>query len=287
MSLACITSCASLGLDAPPVTVEVHLSGGLPGMTLVGLPETVVRESRDRVRSALLNSGFSLPPQRITINLAPADLPKAGGRYDLPIALGILAASGQVPADALRGMACLGELALSGALRAVPGSLSAGLACHQRGEILLLPQANAGDAALLPEARIRTAASLAEVVACLRGQRQWPPPAPVEMPAPAPSGPDLCQVQGQVMARRALEIAASGGHSLLLHGPPGAGKTLLAGCLPGLLPPLPPAIQREVRALYSLTRINPPPDACPPLRMPHHSASVAALIGGGSCDFSK
>lgn len=284
MSLACIASCASLGLDAPPVTVEVHLSGGLPGMTVVGLPETVVRESRDRVRSALLNSGFTLPPQRITINLAPADLPKAGGRYDLPIALGILVASGQLPAHALDGIACLGELALSGSLRPVPGALSAALACQRRGMQLLLPDANAGIAAVLPDARLRWAGSLAEVVARLAGSAPWQAPAPVVLPpdAASPPVPDLSTVRGQVLARRALEIAACGGHSLLMHGAPGAGKTLLASCLPGLLPPLDAVSRLEVCALRSLQGLVGAWGTTAPFRAPHHSASMAALIGGGS-----
>lgn len=284
MSLACIASCASLGLDAPSVTVEVHLSGGLPGITVVGLPETVVRESRDRVRSALLNSGFSLPPQRITINLAPADLPKAGGRYDLPIALGILVASGQLPPTALEGMACLGELALSGSLRPVPGALSAALACQRRDQQLLLPQGNADIATLLPNARLRWAGSLAEVAARLCGRASWPAPHPVAPPAetaPA-SSPDLMMVRGQALARRALEIAACGGHSLLMQGAPGAGKTLLASCLPGLLPPLDAFARLEVCALRSLQGLIGTWDQTAPFRAPHHSASMAALIGGGS-----
>jgi len=282
MSLAWVDTRASLGLDAPGVRVEVHLSPGLPGLTIVGLPETGVRESKDRVRSALLNSGLEFPGQRITINLAPADLPKEGSRFDLPIALGILAASGQIPAGRLAALCCLGELALSGALRPVSGVLTASLAARDHGATLLVPQGNAAEAALPPQSRVLTAGSLSEVVAYLRGQRELPAPAATPVPVGQAPGPDLASVRGQHQARRALEIAAAGGHSLLLHGPPGAGKTLLASCLPGLLPALDLNAQLEVTAIHSLAGSPRGLDATPPCRSPHHRTGSVALIGGGS-----
>lgn len=283
MPLACVESCASLGLDAPRVRVEVHLSGGLPGLTIVGLPETAVRESKDRVRSALLNSGYAFPSQRITINLAPADLPKEGGRFDLPIALGILAASGQIPARALEGLLCLGELALSGQLRAVSGALTASLAAGAGGLSLLLPSANGHEAALPAGTRVLAASSLGEVVAHLRGQQTLS--AHVRQDdacSGAVTGPDLASLRGQQQARRALEIAAAGGHSLLLQGPPGSGKSLLASCLPGLLPSLDAQQQMEVAALHSLVGSARLQNASPPCRSPHHAVSRSALIGGGA-----
>ena len=282
MSLACVESCASLGLDAPRVRVEVHLSGGLPGLTIVGLPETAVRESKDRVRSALLNSGHEFPSQRITINLAPADLPKEGGRFDLPIALGILAASGQIPAVALERLLCLGELALSGQLRPVSGALTASLTAGAGGLTLLLPAANGDEATLSTRTRVLAAHDLGTVVAHLRGRNVLLPHNPGDSAASPPTGPDLSGVRGQHQARRALEIAAAGGHSLLMEGPPGSGKTLLAGCLPGLLPPLDLQQQMEVTALHSLIASTRTPSETPPSRSPHHSTSRAALIGGGS-----
>lgn len=283
MSLAWVETRASLGLEAPSVHVEVHLSSGLPGLAIVGLPEAVVRESKDRVRSALLNSGFEFPHQRITINLAPADLPKEGGRFDLPIALGILAASGQLPAHTLAGLCCIGELALSGELRPVPGILSASLAARNHGGTLLVPLGNGAEAALPERACVLAAQTLQEVVAHLRGTRRLPPAAAASTgPAPTLDGPDLADVRGQHHARRALEIAAAGGHSLLFYGPPGAGKTLLATRLPGLLPPLTAEAWLEVSAIHSLSGRTCQPHRQPPYRAPHHLASSAALIGGGS-----
>lgn len=283
MSLAWVGTRASLGLEAPSVHVEVHLSPGLPGLAIVGLPEAVVRESKDRVRSALLNSGFEFPHQRITINLAPADLPKEGGRFDLPIALGILAASGQLPADALTGFCCIGELALSGELRPVPGILSASLAARSHGETLLVPLANGAEAALPERADALAAQTLLDIVAHLRGTRRLPPAiAAAADHAPAGGAPDLAEIRGQHHARRALEIAAAGGHSLLFYGPPGAGKTLLATRLPGLLPALDAEAWLEVTAIHSLSGSAWRTQRQPPYRAPHHLASSAALIGGGS-----
>ncbi len=282
MSLARVSTRASLGLDAPCVHVEVHLSCGLPGLAIVGLPEAVVRESKDRVRSALLNSGFEFPHERITINLAPADLPKEGGRFDLPIALGILAASAQIPDDRLAGLSCIGELALSGELRPVTGVLSASLAAREQAESLLVPLANAGEAALPAGASVLAAGSLIEVVSHLRGNKPLQPVSQTRLPPAIGSGPDLAEVQGQHQARRALEIAAAGGHSLLLFGPPGAGKTLLATRLAGLLPALDAETQLTVTAIHSLAGSARGLDATPPCRAPHHRASSAALVGGGS-----
>lgn len=284
MALASINSRASVGLQSPAVRIEVHLSAGLPGLTMVGLPETGVRESKDRVRSAIINSGFVFPQQRITINLAPAELPKEGARFDLAIALGILAASQQLPESALTELCCVGELGLSGELRPVRGVLSDSLAAFQAKQSLLVPQANAQEARLVDGACVKSAATLAAVVSFLRGQ----PDAlehdslPVELPNSSPGRHDLRDVKGQFGARRALEIAAAGGHSLLLCGPPGSGKTLLASCLPSILPPLTGERQLQVTALHSLISRRRALSREPPFRAPHHSATRPALIGGGS-----
>ena len=283
MSLAIVHSRAKLGIQAPLVSVEVHLANGMPGMTLVGLPETAVRESKDRVRSALSNSQLDFPGlRRITINLAPADLPKEGGRFDLAIALGLLCASGQIDAEVLGDYECLGELALSGQLRPVQGVLPAALACRDAGRTLLLPEANAHEAALVRGLRIITAGHLLALVAHLRGEQPLPPFSS-ELPAAGTSYPDLSDVQGQAQAKRALQVAASGGHNLLLFGPPGTGKTLLASRLPGILPPLSEEQALEVAAVQSICGQG-PLQHWPgrPFRAPHHGASAAALVGGGS-----
>lgn len=289
MSLATVETCASLGLAAPRVRVEVHLSAGLPGLAIVGMPEAVVRESKDRVRSALLNSGFDFPPQRITINLAPADLPKEGGRYDLPIALGLLAASGQLPSKALENLIVMGELALSGELTAVNAVLSASLASASSGKTLVVPQANAREARLSTQTTVLSAPNLSRLIRHLRGIELISDDAS-EAEGVSESQvmhPDLAQVCGQHLARRALEVAAAGAHSILFYGPPGAGKTLMASCLPGLLPPLCPDMRLQSVALYSLRGLSRENDSSPPFRSPHSSSSMAALIGGGMCDFSK
>ena len=282
MSLAVVHSRALAGIEAPAVTVEVHLSNGLPGLSIVGLPETEVKESRERVRSALLTARFESPARRITVNLAPADLPKEGGRFDLPIALGILAASGQIPAEALRDYEFIGELALTGGLRPVRGALTAALQARAAQRALLLPVANADEAALADGADIRAATHLLEVSAHLGGS------APLPRHIPSASGEtveaaDLREVRGQHRAKRALEIAAAGGHSLLLIGPPGTGKTMLASRLPGILPPMTDAEALEAAAVqsvshqgFSLTRWKQRP-----YRAPHHTASGVALVGGG------
>lgn len=283
MSLAVIFTRATLGVQAPSVTVEVHISNGLPGLTLVGLPETTVKEARDRVRSALLNNGFTFPAKRITVNLAPADLPKEGGRYDLPIALAILAASEQIPTDRLAKHEFLGELALSGALRAVSGAIPAAIAAQQDGRGLILPEENEGEVGLLPDEGTRIAAHLLAVCAFLQGQGELALAQPPAALFNACQG-DLQDIIGQEQAKRALEIAAAGGHNLLLLGPPGTGKTMLASRLPGLLPPLTDQEALESVAVASLQHQSAGklPWRQRPFRAPHHSASMAALVGGGS-----
>ena len=278
MSLSITYARAQLGIQAPLVTVETHLANGLPAFNIVGLPEAAVRESRDRVRSAIVNSHFEFPQRRITVNLAPADLPKAGGRYDLAIALGILAASGQVPGEALERYEFIGELALSGSLRPIPGALPAAMACRDSGRTLVTDSASAGEAALIATP-IKAASTLLQVCAQLHG-REPLPDAVHNADQEAPLCADLADVRGQFKARRALEVAAAGNHNLLFYGPPGTGKTMLASRLPGILPALSEGEMIEVAALYSsagLDRIRQRP-----FRAPHHSASPTALVGGGS-----
>jgi magnesium chelatase family protein len=283
MSLAVVHSRAQIGLEAPPVTVEVHLANGLPSLSIVGLPEMAVKESKDRVRAALQNARFEFPARRITVNLAPADLPKEGGRFDLPIAIGILAASGQVSNRDLDKYELIGELALTGELRPVLGALTVALRTRQSQRALILPEANAEEAALAGGADIRAAKHLLEVTAHFNSERFLTRHAAV-MPAPKTCEvPDLSDVRGQHQARRALEIAAAGGHSLLMIGPPGAGKTMLAARLPGILPRLEDDEALEAAAIQSLHK----PFSLKhwkqrPFRAPHHTASAVALVGGGS-----
>ncbi len=284
MSIAVVFSRACLGIEAPLVTVEVHLSNGLPSMSIVGMPETGVRESRDRVRSAILNSHLEFPARRITINLAPADLPKEGGRYDLAIALGILAASQQVPENSLDNIECLGELALSGALRPVKAVLPAAVACGGEHRSLLVPRGNEQEAGLCEGTTSYYARSLLTVCAHLHSREQMPRCAANE-PAPASTtqNHDLSDVRGQQQAKRALTIAAAGSHNLLLFGPPGTGKTLLAQRLPGLLPTLTNKEALEVAAIHSLGGFSRHrPSHTPPFRSPHHTATPVALLGGGA-----
>ncbi|WP_160151749.1 YifB family Mg chelatase-like AAA ATPase [Microbulbifer sp. ALW1] len=278
MSLSITYARAQLGIQAPLVTVETHLANGLPAFNIVGLPEAAVRESRDRVRSAIVNSHFEFPQRRITVNLAPADLPKAGGRYDLAIALGILAASGQVPGDALGHYEFIGELALSGSLRPIPGALPAAIACRDSGRTLVTAIESSAEAALI-DTPVKSATSLLQVCAQLHG-REPLPDAQQSTEQETVVCADLADVRGQLKARRALEVAAGGNHNLLFYGPPGTGKTMLASRLPGILPPLTEKELVEVAALYSsagLSRIRQRP-----FRAPHHSASPTALVGGGS-----
>lgn len=283
MSLAIVHSRAQVGVEAPPVTVEAHLANGLPSLALVGLPETAVKESKDRVRSAILTSGFDFPARRITLSLAPADLPKDGGRFDLSIALGILAASGQVSADSLDGIECLGELALSGALRPVRGVLPAALAARAAGRALLVPRANAEEASLASGLIVYAAEHLLEVAGHFSGQAPLACYQAQGLLRQVLPYPDLADVQGQLSAKRGLLIAAAGAHNLLFSGPPGTGKTLLASRLPGLLPALEEQEALEVAAIQSVASQS-PLEHWPqrPFRQPHHSASGPALVGGGS-----
>ncbi|MFP4137937.1 MAG: YifB family Mg chelatase-like AAA ATPase [Halomonas sp.] len=283
MTLAIVHSRAGLGLEAPEVQVEVHLSNGLPSMTLVGLPETAVKESRERVRSALVNAGFEYPLRRITLNLAPADLPKEGGRFDLPIALGLLLASGQLPPDCLAQAESVGELALDGTLRPVEGVLPLALAARRAGRRLIVPRANADEAALAGELEVLPADHLLEVVAHLLGQAPIAPHRLSRPPEALRPPPDLAEVRGQFQARRALEVAAAGAHNLLFAGPPGTGKTMLASRLPGILPPLTDDEALEVAAVRSVSGLPLRAEwGRRPFRAPHHTASAVALVGGGA-----
>lgn len=303
MSLAVVHSRGLVGVDAPPVSVEVHLANGLPAFHVVGLPDAEVRESRERVRAALLHGGFDFPARRITVNLAPADLPKGSGRFDLPIAIGILAAAAGTPAGVLDGFELMGELSLTGALRPVRGALVLALAVRRQapGRRLVLPARSAAEAAPAAFEGTRAASTLREVWSAIAeggplarvgpvdgGRRADAAVGDARADAPAcvaggPSAPDLAEVRGQAGARRALEVAAAGGHGLLLTGPPGSGKSMLAQRLPGLLPPMTDDEALESAAVLSLAGGGAvaPGWGCRPFRAPHHSASGAALVGGG------
>ena len=288
MSLAIVYSRASMGVQAPLVTIEVHLSNGKPGFTLVGLPEKTVKEAQDRVRSALLNAQFKYPPKRITVNLAPADLPKEGGRFDLPIALGILAASGQINADKLRNIEFLGELALTGNLRAVQGVIPAILAAKQTRRQMLVSAHNANEAALIADQDTYCATSLLEVVQFMNNQANLPIATELNRQSAVDFSPvlqkDLTDIIGQQHAKRALTIAAAGQHNLLFLGPPGTGKTMLASRLTALLPEMTDQEAIETASVTSLVHneLNYTNWKQRPFRAPHHSASLAALVGGGS-----
>ncbi len=284
MALAVVFSRALAGVDAPLVVVEVHLSGGLPAFNLVGLPETEVKEARDRVRAALQNAQFDFPARKITVNLAPADLPKESGRFDLPIALGVLAATGQIPMSTLGSYEFAGELALTGALRPVRGALPMALAAYRDGRAFILPESSADEAALVRDAVVHGAKDLLAVCAHLCGRALLPRVTP-RRPPPANAGTanDLADVRGQPQAKRALTIAAAGGHSLLMIGPPGTGKSMLAQRLPGILPPPTEAEALASAAVASLAgRFSAATWGVRPFRAPHHTASAVALVGGGS-----
>lgn len=270
------------GVDVVDVDVQVQMGSGLPAFTIVGLPDKAVGESRERVRAALQALGLSLPPRRITVNLAPADLAKEGSHYDLPIALGLLAAMEVVPGDLLAGYCALGELALDGALAAVAGVLPAAIDASARGRGLICPAAQGGEAAWAGEIEILAAPDMLGLVNHLKGTQLLSQPSVSPGAAAAPYA-DLRDIKAQESAKRALEIAAAGGHNLLLSGPPGAGKSMLAQRLPGILPPLSPDETLEVSMIHSVSGILPEGGLATarPFRDPHHSASLAALIGGG------
>ena len=280
--LACVSSATLHGVEGRPVAVEVHVSAGLPAFTVVGLPDAAVRESRDRVRAAVLSSGLPWPARRVTVNLAPSGLRKTGAGLDLPIAVGVLVASEVLDGRAAADVGFVGELGLDGSLRAVPGaaSLVAAMACDH----VVVPDDVAPEASLVARGRVRPAATLAEVVAALRGATPWRPAPVLSEDAIAGKGPDLRDVRGQVVGRRALEVAAAGGHHLLLIGPPGSGKTMLATRLAGVLPPLTRTEATEVLCIHSAAGIAPSGAIAtrPPVRAPHHGASEVALLGGGT-----
>jgi len=285
MSLACVFSRARVGLESPLVTVEVHLANGLPAFHIVGLPETSVKESKDRVRSAIINCGYEFPAKRITINLAPADLPKEGGRFDLPIAVGILAASEQIPTVDLSEYEFAGELALSGELRVIIGEIPMAMACCESQRTLVLPVQNSEQASWVKQAKIHAIEHLNQLYPHFA--RQAPLPLVVERPLEQFSDInelDISDVIGQPLAKRALEIAASGNHNLLFIGPPGTGKTMLASRLAGILPRMTEAEALEVAAVQSISNQNTNANSwlTRPFRAPHHTASSAALVGGGS-----
>jgi len=282
MSLAILHCRAQYGTDAPPVTIEVFLSGGLPAFTIVGMAETAVRESKDRVRAALLSSGFEFPQQRITVSLGPAEMKKSGGRYDLAIALGILAARRQFPKDALNDVEVYGELSLSGDLRSVPGILPAVLRAEALGRRVIVPTVNEVEASL-GCSKVYPATSLTEITAHLAGRGPIDLVEKTDLAKVDPASNDLSDVRGQQQAKRALEIAAAGGHNLLFIGPPGTGKSMLARRLPGILPAMTDAEALETAAIDSVLGM---PIAMNgwrqrPFRSPHHTASASALVGGG------
>lgn len=287
--LACLRTSVLFGIEASPVQVEVDVSFGIPTFTMVGLPDASVRESRDRVRSAIRNSGFEFPPHRITVNLAPADVRKVGAAFDLPIALGILAAQGVVTRRDVRDIVVIGELSLDGSIQPARGVLPIAAAARREGiGLVLLPRSNASEAAVVSGLEVLAVSSLGEAVGVLNEPGSLAPSAclpPRPPPVQDADGPDLSEVRGQILARRALEIVSAGAHNLLLVGPPGTGKTMLARRMPGIFPPLTFAEALEVTAVHSVAGLLPTDAALVtrrPFRAPHHTISYAGLIGGGS-----
>ena len=285
MGTAVVHSRALVGIEAAEVRVEVHIGGGLPRISIVGLPEKSVNESRERVRAALKNAGCEIAPSHIVINLSPADLPKAGSRFDLPIAIGILAASKQILPESVQGREFIGELALTGELRSVRGVLAAASACRHRGRELIAPQANALEIALAAGSQGRAASNLRDVCRHLSAEEPLPPvsAAMPQRPLPAPAV-DMAEIRGQQQARRAVEVAAAGMHNLLMVGPPGAGKSMIAAAVPGILPPLETEEALETAAILSLSEqgFSSESFGVRPFRSPHHTASGTALVGGGT-----
>ncbi len=285
--LAKVKSCAVVGLEGAIVEVEVDISAGLPSFTIVGLPDAAVQEAKERVRAAIRNSGFSFPTRRIVVNLAPADLKKAGPAYDLPIAIGILLSSEQVSADVSQTM-LLGELSLDGSLRHTSGILPMVAVAHQAGlDDIIVPEADAGEASLIPGTKVMPVTSLSQLAAYLRGEIAPPECKPVDLeeePPPAHSAADLTHIKGQEHVKRALEVAAAGGHNIIMNGPPGSGKTMLARALPTILPPMTTEEALEVTKIYSVTGMLPsdtPLMRRRPFRSPHYTISNAGLVGGG------
>jgi len=284
MTLARVTSFAFNGIDPVPVEVQVQIASGLPAFLVVGLPDKAVAESRERVRAALAGLGLSLPPKRVLVNLAPADLVKEGSHYDLPIALAVLAAMDVMPREDVAGYAALGELSLDGGITAVAGVLPAALGASARDLGLICPASQGGEAAWAGRIEVLAAPDLPSLLNHFRGTQLLAPPSPPAADVHVPRGPCLSEVKGQESAKRVLEIAAAGGHNLLMIGPPGAGKSMLATRLPGLLPDLTPAQALEVSLIHSVAGLLQGGRLImrPPFREPHHSASQAALVGGGS-----
>jgi magnesium chelatase family protein len=280
--LATVSSATLTGVEGRPISVEVHVSTGIPSFTVVGLPDASCREARDRVRAAILSSGLKWPQQRVTVNLAPTGVRKGGAGLDLPIAVALLAADGQIPVEAIAGLAFLGELGLDGSVRRVPGILALVDAIPDR--CVVVPASGSAEAALVQGRRVRAASELRGLASVLRGKDTWPPIPAVVEPAAEALRPDMTDVRGQTLGRLAVEVAAAGGHHLLMIGPPGAGKTMLAERLPGLLPPLETAEALEVTRIHSAAGIPLPQGVLirrPPYRAPHHSASMVSLVGGG------